>query len=204
MSFLPNIPQPTDQISISQGNILNNFGILGAIAGNTNPASTSINNTSGFNFINFPVNTIPPITFPAGNIGLYAGLNPTTSQNELYINKTNQATVTQIPATASILSITSAPASATAGWTYLPSGLIIQWGSGTVTVPQNFTDVDFPISFANQCLVVIATPTNSNNGVTTPLIYLNPLNYTQTKFGIACYPGTASGSPGFTYIAIGY
>lgn len=35
MSFLPNIPQPGDNISVSQGNILSNFQYLGTTTGNT-------------------------------------------------------------------------------------------------------------------------------------------------------------------------
>lgn len=140
MPFLYNIPQATDQLSISQADILNNFSILGAIAGNASNASSSLNAASGFNYINLPNNgSIPPVgsSFPAGNIALYASTNPTTSQNELYINKTNQATVVQIPATASSLSITSAPAQFTPGWTYLPSGLLLKWGSQANTNPTN-------------------------------------------------------------------
>ena len=54
MAFLWNIPQPTDQLSVSQGNILNNFTILGAIAGNSiiPNGSASLNNIAGFNFVN--------------------------------------------------------------------------------------------------------------------------------------------------------
>jgi len=134
MAYLPNIPQSTDKLSVSQGNILNNFTILGAIAGNANPASDAINSTAGFNWILLPSQgAIPPAaaSFPAGVVALYSATNATTSKNELYINKTNQATVTQIPATASTLSITSAPASNVGGWTYLPSGMLMQFGTGT-------------------------------------------------------------------------
>ncbi len=142
MAFLPNIPQPTDQLSISQGNILNNFTILGAIAGNANASSASINATSGFNWIYLPPQgAIPPAgaAFTAGNVGLYSALNPTTSKNELYINKTDQVTVVQIPATASILSITSAPALNAGGWTYLPSGLLLVFGKSTANGNTAFT-----------------------------------------------------------------
>ncbi len=34
MSFLPNIPLPADNISVSQGNILSNFQYLGSTTGN--------------------------------------------------------------------------------------------------------------------------------------------------------------------------
>lgn len=142
MAYLPNIPQATDQLSISQGNILNNFTILGAIAGNANPSSDSINSTAGFNWILLPSQgAIPPAgsAFPAGTVALYSATNSTTSKNELYINKTNQATVTQIPVTASSLSITSAPALNTGGWTYLPSGMLLKFGNGSANGNTAFT-----------------------------------------------------------------
>lgn len=132
MAFLPNIPQPTDQLSISQGNILNNFTILGAIAGNANPSSTSLNLTSGFNWLYLPPQgAIPPAgaAFTAGNIGMYSALNAATGFNELYINKTIAGpTVVQIPATA----FRNNNVGATNGWTYLPSGLLIAWGTATI------------------------------------------------------------------------
>ena len=61
MAFLPNIPLSTDQLSVSQGNILNNFTILGAIAGNSFPSSASLATNSGFNWLYLPSNgAIPP------------------------------------------------------------------------------------------------------------------------------------------------
>lgn len=142
MAFLPNIPQATDKLSVSQGNILNNFTILGAIAGNASASSDSINSTAGFNWILLATQgATPPAgsAFAPGVVGLYSANNPTTSKNELYINKTNQATVTQIPATASVLSVTSAPASNTGGWTYLPSGLLMKFGNGSANGNTAFT-----------------------------------------------------------------
>src|SRR5438105_15833716 len=112
LAFLSNIPQPTDQLSISQGNILNNFTILGAIAGNTNASSASINATSGFNWIYLPPQgAIPPAgaVFTAPTIELYCASTPTTTKNVLYINKTNQVTLVQIPSTTSTLSVHSSP-----------------------------------------------------------------------------------------------
>lgn len=134
MPFLPLIPDANDIPSISQGNILNNFSILGAIAGNANPASASINVTSGFNWIYLPSNgSQPPAgsSFPAGSVALYGSTKtypgPISTQ-EIYVNKTNQATIVQIPITGSILSYTSSPGTSSNGWTYLPSGLLLMWG----------------------------------------------------------------------------
>lgn len=133
MAFNPNIPQSTDQLSVSQGQLLANNTILGAIAGNGNNSSASINVTSGFNWIYLPtqVAAIPPTgsSFAAGNVALYSSTRPSTTINELYINKQNAGpTAVQIPATASILSTNASPGNNANGWTYLPSGLLLMWG----------------------------------------------------------------------------
>lgn len=150
-TFLYNIPQSTDQLSVSQGNILNNFGILGSIAGNTNAASASLNDTSGFDWLYLATQTASPPSaalFPSGTVGLYSFNNTTSGQNELYVNKTNQSTVTQIPITASILSTTSSPANNSNGWTYTPSGLLIMWGkSDTGSTNAGSYVISFPGGF---------------------------------------------------------
>lgn len=145
MPFLPNIPLATDQISTSQANLLTNFTILGAIAGNVNASSDSININSGFNWIYLPTNAaaIPPAgaAFPAGELGIYSATSPFSAKNELYVNKTNQATVVQVPMTESILSAASAPAIGSTGYTYLPSGLILKWGTVAVVAQMPLTNL---------------------------------------------------------------
>lgn len=130
MAFLPNIPQATDQIATSQADILNNFSILGAIAGNSSASSASINSIAGFDWILLPPNgAIPPSgsAFITNNLGLYGATNTLTTHTELYLNKTvttlSGTTIQQIATTAASLSA--------GGWSYLPSGVLIKWGSAT-------------------------------------------------------------------------
>ena len=209
MAFLPLIPQPTDQLSISQGNILNNFTLLGAIAGNANPSSSSINATSGFNWLYLPPQgSTPPAgaSFTAGNLGLYSASNPTTSQNELYINKTNQATVVQIPATASVLSITSAPASNTGGWSYLPSGLLIKFGNGTANGNTAFTfgALNPGSPTFTQVLSIVLCTAYSNASDGDGFVRLSNYNATGfNAFGSARTTVTTK-SVAFQFLAIGY
>lgn len=212
MSFLYNIPQAADQLSISQGNILNNFTILGAIAGNASASSASINSTSGFNWLYLPPQgNIPPVgsTFAAGNIALYSALNPTTNINELYINKTNQVTVVQIPATASILSTNSAPTLSNTGWTYLPSGVLLRWGnftggSGTVTITLGGAGI--PVF--NQILNIQVTPYNTTAGDVNFSSRLVSI-ISPTQFSVYLSSRTSSGAcgaglGGFMYLITGY
>lgn len=210
MPFLPNIPQATDRISVSQGNILNNFSILGAIAGNTNPSSASLNATVGFNFINFATqNATPPASasFPANIVGLYTFKNAITGQTELYVNKTNQATVTQIPMTGSILSSVSAPPSPSSGWSYLPSGILIKWGfttggalAGNTTTSINFaTSATTPVFTQAFVVIVSGYQTTSGNQLVTLTTFTNT-NF--TVFNRQLIGGATACD--CTFIAIGY
>ena len=213
MAFLPLIPQATDALSISQGNILNNFTILGAIAGNSNASSASLNNNSGFNWIFLPTqgsapgNTPPPAAaFPAGSIGLYSALNPVTGQNDLYVNKTNQTTVVQVPTTSSILSVNATPPLAFAGWTYLPSGLLLKWGSGLGNGYSTFTFVATnpgSPAFA-QVLAMFVCPFYSNTADGDGFCRLG--DYTNLDFNVFCSARTTvtTKSVTFQFLAIGY
>lgn len=140
MAYNAQIPQSTDQLSVSQGQILGNFTALGAIAGNANPSSASLNTNSGFNWLYLPVQgSTPPAgaAFAAGQIGLYSAANASTGYNELYINKTTSAGVVQLPMTGYVLGGTNAAN----GWCYLPSGLKMAWGRATLAAPGVFTVV---------------------------------------------------------------
>jgi hypothetical protein len=211
MAYQYNIPLATDQLSKSQSDIQGNFNALGVIAGNGSTASSSLNGTVGFNYVYLAsqATTIPAITFPAGNIALYSATNPITSKNELYINKTDQATVVQIPATASILSVTSAPALNSAGWTYLPSGILMKWGFVQLTnagAPQTITyatGATIPIFtqvFNIQLTQAYASNTTSQNRVFAISTTTAP---TTTGFTLT-YSGSFDTSTYVYYLAIGY
>ena len=209
MAFLPSIPQSTDQLSVSQGNILNNFTILGAIAGNGNSASASINATSGFNWIYLQSQGATPpagAAFPAGDIGLYSFTNAGTGKNELYINKTDEATVVQIPITASSLSITSSPATGTAGWTYLPSGLLLKFGGGTATGNTAFTfSALIPSAPAFTQVLSMTVCTNSGLGTDTDT-FARLGTFSGSGFNVYGSQRTvvANRAVFFQYLAIGY
>ena len=211
MPFLPNIPQATDQLSVSQGNILNNFTILGAIAGNANPASASINNNAGFNWLYLPTNgaSIPPAgsSFPAANVALYSATDSVTSKNELYINKTNNSGLVQIPATESILG-TSNPVPGTfggTGWTMLPSGIKLVWGTitgsnvGPTTVTLTGNQVFAHTILSIQCTIISANATPLQALVRVQTISAN--SFTAVTSDVT---GTAFSPFHFMYFIVGW
>lgn len=143
MAFLPLIPQPTDQLSVSQGNILNNFTILSAIAGNANVGSATINSVAGFNQLNLANQggTVPSFN---GNNGFWSGnfAHDATTTIETWAQYTQGVGGTlgnyTYPISASTLSLTPTAGTApTNGWSYLASGILIKWGNGTSGTPVN-------------------------------------------------------------------
>lgn len=208
MAYQNNIPQATDQLSVSQADILNNFAALSTFL-NINHVDFASGDQGKHKWVTLPVQTpSPPIAFGAGEVAIYSFLNPTTSQNELYINKTNQVTVKQIPATASILSLTSAPASNAGGWTYLPSGLLLKFGSsaGTLSGLVTVTPTDGPAF--TQMLTVLVTPYNGTStgdlNFAVRLVDINAATTFRVYFSSRTGTGAASGQTGLQFLAIGY
>jgi hypothetical protein len=204
VAFLYNIPQATDQVSISQGNLLNNFSILGAIAGNTNASSASLNATSGFNWVYLASqsSSIPPVgsSFPSGSVGIYSATNPNTSLNELYVNKPLSASVKQVPMTAYTLGGTNNGN----GWTYLPSGLLMAWGrsttggSSSVTLTYATELINFPGFNSIYAFPQLTRLTGSVP--TTNFVVLTA--YTQTTFTVGASSGSSTGIQ-FAWFVIG-
>lgn len=149
MALNINIPQANQTLSITQPLILNNFNAI-----NTAFAVDHVNfNDAGqgkHNKITFPVQVLP-IVIAVGDLALYSLLNATTTKNELNVYKANNAGYVNVPFTASILS-NSAPIQDGDGWSYLPSGLIIQWGNFTTGFSTGTTSQNFLIPFPTAAL----------------------------------------------------
>lgn len=207
MALNINVPQANQTLAITQPLILNNFNAI-----NTAFAVDHVNfNDPGqgkHNKITFPVQN-PASTFPTvGDLGLFSFLNTTTTKNELNVYKANNAGYVNVPFTASTLS-NSAPVAGGSGWSYLPSGLIIQWGTATgINSTLNATvlsaAIPFTIVFPNQVLSVqisLAT-VGAVKGIFTSINDLTTAN-----FKIATFRTRSAGlnNPNdFYYFAIGY
>jgi len=199
------IPMAGDVISQSQGDLLNNMEAINTLV-MVNHAPFNTANQGKHIYVEMPVQVAsPPIVFDAGEVALYSFLNPITSQNEMYVNKTNEVTATQIPATASILSTDSAPLNNTSGWSYLPSGILMKWGNANA---NGATFVAFPVAadipvFA-QVMSVQVTNYNTGAGDTNTYVSLS----TFTNLGMNVYGSSRSAvgaaATSFQYLAIGY
>lgn len=217
MPYSYNIPLATDKLSISQGQIQGNFNALGAIAGNTNASSSSLNATSGFNWVYLPSNgSTPPSgsAFPAGVVALYGATNATTTRQEVYLNRTSGAgagAVVQVAITASRIAKAAPVPGAqgdNTGWTMLPSGIKLVWGVGTGNVNSTITvtlagDQAFATTILSvQCTIInsSASGVGSNQQIVRVMSFpgTNQFNATITNITGALAGGA------FMFLAMGY
>lgn len=197
-AYQANIPQPTDALSQSQSDLLNNFAAIKTLIDIDHEDFASPNQGQHFR-VTLPVQTVTP-TFAVGSVGLYNKLSAVTSVNELFI--VNSAGTTT-PLTA------SQQAAHANGWTYLPSGVLMKWGSGISANPGVYTYV-FPAApgipaFAN-IFSIIVTTAYSNAGDGNGFVRLNTFTAPWTQFTVYSSHRTTTGpfSPvGFQYLAIG-
>lgn len=212
MAYNNNIPQATDLISVSQAQLLNNFAAIQNLI-SVNHVNFNTTDQGKHMWVTMPNQTASPPTgsgFLAGEIGLYNFINATTAKNELYVNKTNQATVVQVPITASILSINSAPtftpSFGSSGWTYLPSGIILKWGftTGNGNTLVDFTGLGPTYTTPMAVLLTVQQPVSlaSDSDIAVCLGAI----ISQTQFSVWVSPRTTTGAKTavFQWLVIGY
>lgn len=197
-AFQSNIPQPTDQLNISQVDLLDNFGAISTYV-DVNHVPFGSADAGKHAFITFPVQSVAPV-FATGEEGLYNKVFATTTKSELYVHKQyNASSTADIPFTASTLTL-SAPVSGAGGWTYLPSGIYITWGRLTVNGDTTITLANPP---PTQILSVQLTPITGSTSYVDAQVVLNTI-VSNSQFKVV---GTINGlASNITvgYLVIGY
>lgn len=89
----------------------------------------------------------------------------------------------------------------TSGYTKLPNGIVIQWGTVTALSLGTNTTAGFPLTFPTACLQVIAGVMNNSIAATTTTGQWGTGAYTTTGFGL--YNRTNLNLD-FNWIAVGY
>jgi hypothetical protein len=149
MAWQQNIPQPTDKLSVSQGDLLNNFQALNTWMNINHYLPTDIN-SGKHKFVTMPIQGADVAT--GGNeIALYTKTGDFSAPPQLFWRQQNNGTVVNITEGDLV----------TNGWSRLPSGLIVKWGSATLSNVGNITYNQGP-AFTTVFYVNI-TPNNSNN-----------------------------------------
>lgn len=87
------------------------------------------------------------------------------------------------------------------GYQKLPSGLIIQWGRGTIAGGgASSATVTFPIAFPTNSLAGLAVVSNH----TTPTVYMDGAPISASQMMVRSNAPTGAGGIAFTYVVFGY
>lgn len=130
MAFNANIPQPNDQLSQSQLDLLANFQAID-IWTQVNHVAFNGGNQGKHTWVTF-TQQVGATPFVNGEVGLSNYNAPLTGTKELFISLFNSAgTKFEYPISQSILSTVPVPAFGSTGFAYFPSGIIAKWGRAT-------------------------------------------------------------------------
>lgn len=148
MSFFTGIPGANDAFSVSQPQIQTNFNTINAGFGQDHVT------WSGFHKQSTYVAGAGGSTSSSGQVVEYANsvtyANGAGTFSELFFKRDGVSTAVQM---------TTGPGNPVAsanGVTYLPGGLILQWGQ--LVVPAGGSNTfSFPVSFPNQCFAAYTT-----------------------------------------------
>lgn len=171
MAYNPNIPQPGDKLTNSQPELLQNFQEI-STAFALNHVALELANAGLHNLVNMPRQTFPQVV--AGtNLLLYVGLDPNTTLSELYIKRSTDVG-NGLPFTSKGTDLASY------GWSALPSGCYIKWGSFSVAGNVLSTITMQGPAFTNSNSYSVSVTVSST---TTPAsVAVNNLNTTQFQF----------------------
>lgn len=171
MAYNANIPLPGDKLSNSQPEILQNFqGIGTAFA--LNHIGLDLANAGQHKLVNMPRQAFPQVV--AGtNLLLYVGLDPNTALSELYLKRSTDPG-DGLPFTSKGTDLASY------GWSALPSGCYIKWGSFSVAGNVLSTVTMQGPAFTNINSYSVSVTINSTTTVAS--VAVNNLNTTQFQF----------------------
>lgn len=182
MAYQSNIPQPTDQLSVSQSDILNNFMALQTLI-DVNHVDFANGNQGKHFFVEFPVQ-FPVPTTAAGEVGLYSQTSSLTSQPELVFSKQGGTSVYEFTSSGQLVN---------GGWVRHPSGILMKWGTGGPGAPGAYV-ITFPVNASTPVFTAVyssfVTPTSNL------VVYVTALTTTTLTLNVS-----AAGS--FNYLVIG-
>lgn len=193
-------PQANQRISDTQPLIRSNFQQIQTTISVNHVGIADISGNQGkHNFIQMPA-AVPTLATSASEIGLYSKNGISSGVPELFFQRSGLAADSGLSITESNIATSSFAINSFSGYTKLPSGMIMKWGSAinnaaiaaVFPFPANDGNgTTIPAFSANGCFFVGLLP---RLGATTPSL----LSWTNTGFTT-----TSAVLVNFSYVAIG-
>lgn len=169
MSYNPNIPNATDLLSNSQSDLKTNFQSLNSIFGNNHYQFSLTDGTQGKHKVIQMLENSPPSTnVDEGGLYMAVGTNP--AETNLFFRAENsgggggfqyqltKANSAQTTLFANNTNYQVGPPSLNGGWTFLPGGLILMYGSNTAPASISTFTYNFPYTFPSAVFSIVITP----------------------------------------------
>lgn len=137
MSYQANIPQPTNRLKDSQQDILDNFMAIKQLV-DVNHATFGSATEGKHSFVEFPTATPTKNTLATPEVALYSKNGAQSGVPELYFQRNNLAADMGYAITESL--------QATNGWTRLPSGILIKWGTAAIAQRNSLITIIYPVA----------------------------------------------------------
>ena len=190
MAYNNNIPQPNDDLSVSQPQILANFAEI-ATAFNLNHVAFNATGEGKHAFVEMPNQNAAPPTTIAGEVGLYCNTSTATTFPELFFIKNNGGASVPPPLNNANGYVITGSNYTSPGWTRLPSGILLKWGTFVSSLSTDTLIFDASTSnpaFAN-CYNVQLTSTSTTPTFfkVTSLTNLQCVVTSGTAVAIQCY-----------------
>lgn len=196
MAYNQNIPLSTDKLSSSQVDLYNNFQAINAWVSVDHVPFSNTAQQGEHNRVFFVKQAADVAT-------------PTTTDSVLY-TKTGTGGTTNLffrgPSNATPLEISYA-LKAASGYTTLPSGIIIQWGTGTLPnsgSTKASINVSLAQAFPNSVLSVQVTPTTAVGSSSTTDWILSAAAASNSVITVKRSPNHTSVAVSFNFLVIGY
>lgn len=134
MAYTLNMPEAVDDPSQSQGLIKGNFNELNTFLAINHEGITTVTDPGKHKFLQMPKQDSPilPPSTTLTEIALFSHTSTLTTDIELVFRRKDNGS--QIEFTGALASTT--------GWTRLPSGILLKWGTGS---GSGAVTVDFPV-----------------------------------------------------------
>lgn len=195
MTYNANIPLSTDLISNSQAQIQANFSQLNSQFAIDHVAFNTGSGNGDGTHKKITFDNAPTEPTPAGTVSNIFPLL-TNGNQELYFKNSS----TEYGGSGKI-QLTGPFTAASNGTVFLPGGIILKWGSATITNTQT---VNFASAFPNNCWAVVTQPINAS-AVTVANDYVYVASVALANFSATAVRRTslAGNTVTFNYIAIG-
>lgn len=190
-TYTSNIPQPTDNPSSSQDQILQNFQSISTLVA-VNHVQFNDADEGKHKFLQMPEEAAAPAT-AANEAAIFSQESSLTGSTELVFRRESNGSQVEF----------TGFQGATNGWTRLPSGILLKWGTGT---GSGISSTNFPVAGTIPVFSAVyngLVSVEDTSGTPNTFATLRSISTTAITIFGSSRTSTSSASTTFRYLVIG-